>query len=117
MSGKGFKQEKGGKWPSGKDQALAVLRQEPEELTQTLAIDFRDGADELGSYKEAALLLPSGRQVLLIRWVLSDNKGTEVLVDSSDDSTSAFEEVLDSLGLLLADIQWVNGDVKGKPSS
>jgi hypothetical protein len=88
-----------GRWPSGDAKPIAVLRQEPDELAKRLPIRFTAGRDDLDEYVEAALRLPSGRGILLIRHRHSPYPGTEVQADSEDAADEARKELLSALVL------------------
>jgi hypothetical protein len=52
---------------SGDVKPVAVLKAEPDELTERLNIKFTDGRDDLDLFREAAVRLESGRWLLLVR--------------------------------------------------
>jgi len=68
-------------------------------------VQFRPGSDDLGSFIEAALRLPSGRAVLLVRRP-DPSPGIGVWADTADDPTAALGELLSVLNLGKNDVAW-----------
>ncbi len=62
-----FSPSAGRKLASGDVKPVAVLKAEPDELTERLNIKFTDGRDDLDLFREAAVRLESGRWLLLVR--------------------------------------------------
>lgn len=96
-----------GKWPSGREKAIGVLRFSPSDL-EALGLEFTSGADDLDTFKQAGLQLYSGRLLLLMRYANDSAPGTTVLADSVDDAAAAREELLLSLALPADSYSWVS---------
>lgn len=86
------------KWPSGNDRSIAVLQMEPSDLESRFGLRFVEDVDDLDFFSEAALQLPSGRRLLLIRYRRNSSPGTEVRADANDDDLAARSELLEALG-------------------
>lgn len=99
------------KWPSGIDRTAAVLGFEPDELAAAHGITFHRDLDDLDDFRFAGLRLPSGRQVVLLRYERNQHPGTGVLIDSRDDPTAALREALHALDLPDAAVTWTPDDV------
>ncbi len=67
-------------WPHGLSQAIAVLSAEPEEMRDSLGIEFTDSHDGLDYTRSAILQLPSEAQVALVRHQGCQSPGTEVWI-------------------------------------
>ena len=107
-----FEQVDGGRWPSGIDKALAVLRLEPEELEPRYGVRFTPGRDDLDEFREAGLRLHSGRPVLLMRYRQSPGAGTRVSIDDGDDASEALDELRDAFELSPRDLTWISDEVR-----
>lgn len=112
-----FVQVYDGRWPSGIDKALAVLRLEPEDLEPRYGVRFTPGCDDLDEFREAALRLHSGRPVLLMRYRRSPGPGTLVSIDDGDDASEALEELRDALELPARDLTWISDEVRPRRSA
>ena len=86
------------KWPSGDDQSIAVLQMEPSDLEERLGLRFAEGTDDLDYFRDAAVSLPSGRRLLLVRYLRNESPGTEVRADANDDAAKARSELAEALG-------------------
>jgi hypothetical protein len=111
-----FEQVHGGRWPSGIDKALAVLRLNPEELEPRYGVRFTPGCDDLDEFQEAALRLGSGRPVLLMRHRQSPGRGTTVSIDDGDDASEALDELRHALDLAAGDLTWISDDARSAKS-
>ncbi|WP_404788964.1 tetratricopeptide repeat protein [Altericista sp. CCNU0014] len=102
---------------------VAVLRMEPDELTSTGVLSFREGFDDLDYLVFAMLSLPSGREVTLVRHANAPNPGTEVCVVPEEkaiasslravthqESALAILETVKTLNLTVADLSWIHPD-------
>jgi hypothetical protein len=102
-----FRQVEMERWPSGKDRSIAVVRMEPPELETRYGLIFSDEHDDLDYLSEAAVLLPSGRRLLFVRYRRNQAPGTEVRTDGDDDPQSARDELLRALGMDETIFSWV----------
>ena len=107
-----FEQVDVGRWPSGIDKALAVLRLEPEELEPRYGVRFTPGRDDLDEFREAGLRLHSGRPVLLLRYQRSPGPGTMVSIDDGDDANEALSELRAAFGLSARDLTWISDEAR-----
>jgi hypothetical protein len=88
---------------------VAVLSQEPDELTKQVSIQFSEGFDDLDYITFAAFSLPSGSSVALVRHQNSPNSGVEVCVVPSNPSiTATLKEVLEALKLSGETFLWIH---------
>jgi hypothetical protein len=99
-----------GSWPSGDAKPVAVLKAEPDELTERLNIKFTDGRDDLDFFREAAVRLESGRLLLLVRYQNAPIPGTQVHADSMDSPVDARRELLHAFGLNGETFSWVRAE-------
>jgi hypothetical protein len=103
-----FEQVHAGRWPSGTDKTIGVIKYEPEDLTERSGVRFTAGSDESDEFVEAALRLPSGRPILLTRYAHDSFRGTAVHADSLDDAELARAEVLEALRLASDVYSWIS---------
>jgi hypothetical protein len=102
---------------------VAVLRMEPDELTSKGVLSFREGFDDLDYLVFATLLLPSGREVTLVRHANAPSPGTEVCVVPDEkviasspravahqESALTILETVKTLNLTVADLSWIHPD-------
>ena len=108
-----FTQVTKGRWPTGIDKPIAVLRAEPDELSERYGLRFHAGSDDLDRFQEAALRLGSGRPVLLYRYERSPSAGTTVTVDQGDHAREALDELCAALHLRRRGITWVSDEIAG----
>jgi len=106
----GYKQVQKGRWPSGADKAIAVLRAEPKELEERYGLRFSRGQDELDEFQQAALRLDSGRPVLLTRYRRSPAGGTTVSVDRRASALDSLEDLVEALELRKREISWMSDE-------
>src|SRR3954452_1333240 len=85
MNETSFTQETEGRWASGREQIIGVLRSDPDQLTCENHIEFSPGSNDLNTFVQAALRLRSGRAVILMRYTHTPADGTLVLADSLDE--------------------------------
>ena len=111
-----FTQVKKGRWPSGIDKPIAVLRAEPDELAARYGLEFHAGSDELDRFREAALRLGSGRSVLLYRYERSPGIGTTVSIDGGDRAFEAFDEIAVALGVRKREFVWISDEAGSGPT-
>jgi len=95
-------------WPSGDCVPLAVLRRSVADLEAALDTHFIPDRDDLDEFLQCGMRLPSGRLLLLLRYVHSPNPGVDVYVDKGDDLAAALSEILDALHLSERDLTWVS---------
>ena len=101
-----FVQVTEGRWPSGREQIIGILTSDPAQLAEVNHIEFSPGSDDLDTFLQAALRLPSGRPVLLMRYSKMPTTGTLVLADSLDDPAEARRELLLILHQSLHGFSW-----------
>jgi hypothetical protein len=90
---------------------VAVLRMEPDELTSKEVLSFREGFDDLDYLVFATLLLPSGREVTLVRHANAPSPGTEVCVVPDEKAiVLTILETVQTLNLTVADLSWIHPD-------
>jgi hypothetical protein len=90
---------------------VAVLRMEPDELTRKGVLSFCEGFDDLDYIVFATLLLPSGREVTLVRHANAPSPGTEVCVVPDEKAiVLTIIETLKTLNLTVADLSWIHPD-------
>ena len=111
MSPQPFRQIEPTPWPSGRGEAVAVIELSPETFAREFGLRFFDGSDNLDLYVAAALRLPSGRQVGLLRHAGNPAPGTELHVDAKDDVVDAIREFIETFGLTADELPWVREDV------
>ena len=97
-----------GAWPSGRDRAAAVLNESVSALQDRLGVSFQPGVDDLDSFVELPLRLPSGRLALLMRYDGERHGGATVYIDFDDATSPALEELVQSLDLGLDPFEWVS---------
>jgi hypothetical protein len=102
-----FEQVHTGRWPSGADKTIAIIKYEPEDLTERSGVRFTAGSDESDEFVEAGLRLPSGRPILLMRYAHDSFRGTAVHADSRDDAEVARGELLEALRLASDAYSWI----------
>jgi len=112
-----FSQVTGGRWPSGIDKPIAVLRAEPAELSKRYGLRFTAGSDDFDEFQEAALKLRSGRPVLLYRYSRSPSPGTTVTIDDGDRAREALKEFAAAFRLEQRAITWVSDEVSGEEAA
>lgn len=94
-------------WPSGDYRDAGTLWLTPDDIERSLAISFQRGVDDLDYYRALALLLPTGRRVVL-NWYerAPEPRQLSVLADASDDLAAALVETLDALALPADLVSW-----------
>jgi hypothetical protein len=97
-------------WPSGQARSIAVVQIEPSELQSRYGIVFSDGYDDLDYFAEAAVQLPSGQRLLLVRYRHHPSSGTEVRADANDDAQKARQELLRALNTDDSVFSWVSDE-------
>ena len=111
MSESGFTRTSPTAWPSGQGEVVAMLARSPAVLEASHGLRFFEGADNLDAYDAAAIRLPSGRRVGLMRHRGNPVAGTELHADSRDDFLEAIREFLDAFELSADDLVWIRDDV------
>lgn len=94
-------------WPSGDGRPLAVLRLEPAQLATRYGLRFDAGYDNLDAYQRAALAMPGGNQVWLVRHRGDPEPGTVAYVDAAQELLQAKAFLMQTLGLVTADFRWM----------
>lgn len=106
MSHRSFEQPSDATWPSGRDKPIAVIKASPSEL-ESLGIVFVGGRDDLDTFKQAGLRLPSGRLILLQRYQHEPKDGTAAYADYEDNTAEAQAELASALGLPADAFSWL----------
>lgn len=88
---------------------MAVLRLEPAALQARYGLRFEEGADDLDRFVLAAIALPNGDQLWLMRYMRAPEPGTVVYADSAADPTSKRSELLAILEIGEDDLSWWPG--------
>ncbi len=96
------------RWPSGDSIHLAALPHSAEALSERYRLEFIDDCDDLGSYKLAAIALPSVGQVWLEYREDAPSTETLVLADSEQDLSTALFEFLEAFRLNEEDFGWIS---------
>jgi hypothetical protein len=94
-------------WANGHGECIAVLAASPTWLADHYELQFFEGFDNLDDYRAAAVRLPSGRILGLLRHAGAPDPGTEVHADPLDDPDHAVSELLDALGLPSSACTWM----------
>lgn len=94
-------------WPSGYGDAVAMLDVPLQVLAERLSLDLFTGDDNLGDYEAAAIQLPSGRTVGLLRHSGAPDGETEVHADSQEEPSEVIRELLDSLQMPPSACSWL----------
>jgi len=94
-------------FPSGDSRALVELPFEPEELIGRYGISFEERCDDLDTYRLAAIVLPDGSQVWLVRYRGEQDAGTTVYVDAAADLGQAKDLLLQMFALAEEDLRWI----------
>ncbi|HEU0052971.1 MAG TPA: hypothetical protein VFQ39_07325 [Longimicrobium sp.] len=100
-----------GRWPSGSDKPIAVLRGGPEELEHAYGLRFTPGKDDLDAFRAAGIRLASGRPVLLLRYQNSRESGTTLSIDREDDATAAFHDFKRAFEIPDGEFSWKSDEV------
>lgn len=103
-----FRQVFSGRWPSGGDRPIAILRAGLDEMERRFGLTFSLGRDDLDEFREAALVLASGRPVQLMRYRHSPGTGTTISVDRNDSADEARRELLETFGRDGEAFSWVS---------
>ncbi len=111
MTARAFVQIEPTPWPGGHGEALAVVALAPDAVAERCGLRFFEGSDNLGAYRAAAVRLPSGRRVGLLRHQGSPAPGSELHADAKDDFLEAIREFLEAFELTSDDLSWVREEV------
>jgi hypothetical protein len=88
---------------------VAIIRQEPAEITKLTQVEFRPSFDDLDYLIFATLSLPSGDRIGLIRHQNSPSVGTEICVSCDRLNTAAvIQEALSKMNLTVNDLTWIH---------
>jgi hypothetical protein len=94
-------------WPSGYGEVIAMLDVVPELLVDRYGLALFEGTDNLGDYHAAAIRLPSGRLLGLLRHVGAPYEGVEVHADMHEDAHEAVGELLQAMELPDTAVTWI----------
>ena len=94
-------------FPSGDYRDLAEIGASPDELAARFGLVFAKLLDDLDWFKLAAIALPDGSQLWLIKYRGDQYPGTLVRVDAGADLTQPRDQLAQVLGLTRADFLWV----------
>jgi hypothetical protein len=88
---------------------VAIIRQEPAEITRFNQLEFRPSFDDLDYLIFATLSLPSGDRIGLIRHQNSPSPGTEICVSYDRPPTAVvIQEALSEMNLTVDDLTWIH---------
>ena len=92
---------------------VAIIRQEPAEITRSNQLEFRPSFDDLDYLIFATLSLPSGDRISLIRHQNSPSPGTEICVSYNQPNTAAvIQEALIEMNCTVDDLIWIHPEYK-----
>lgn len=111
-----FQQVQPEPWPSGYGAIVGVLETSPELLSARHGLSFFDGTDNLDDYRAAAIQLPSGRRVAMIRHAGAPPNAVEIHADAHDDPATVIDELLGALDLPRRKCTWLRHGA-GVPAS
>lgn len=94
-------------WPSGHGEAIAMLDVALDLLADRHGLKFFEGTDNLGDYHAAAIRLPSGRRVGLLRHGGAPYAGVALYADAHDDTQDAVREFLQAAELPETVVSWM----------
>jgi hypothetical protein len=94
-------------WPSGYGEVIALIKPSLEWVSAQYGLSFFEGTDNLDDYHAAAIRLPSGRMVGILRHVGAPYEGVEVHADAHDDVHDAVRELLQALELPEDAVAWM----------
>jgi hypothetical protein len=98
-------------WPSGYGEVVAVLDLDLDALAERYALLLYEGTDNLDDYRAAAIQLPSGRRVGLLRHAGAPSDELELYADAHDDPDAATRELLNALELPMSTCSWLRQSV------
>ena len=88
---------------------VAIIRQEPAEITKLQELKFNRSYDDLDYLVFATLSLPSGNKVALVHHENSPASGTEICVKYNQPNTAAvIHEALTEMDLSPNDLTWIH---------
>lgn len=93
--------------PSGHGDAVAVVGVPIDEFAARHGLPRFDGADNLARYRAAAVRLPSGRRIGLLRHDGAPDRGTEIHADSADDPQEVVRELVRAAGIARSSVTWI----------
>lgn len=105
-----FRQVQPEPWPSGYGEIMALLNASPESLAARFGLSFFEGTDNLDDYRAAAIRLPSGRRIALVRHIGAAFSGVEVHADAHDEPAMVVDELLESLDLPRGTCTWLRDE-------
>ncbi len=92
---------------------VALLRQEPEELSKKRRVRFRPGHDDLDDLTWAELTSTEGHKFALVRHRHSPTSGTEIVISEHSDSPGKdLTQVLSLLGISPEELLWSHPDAQ-----
>jgi hypothetical protein len=88
---------------------VAVIRREPDEISQSNKLEFRESYDDLDYLVYATFPLPSGNQVSLVRHLRSPEPGMEICVRYKQTNIPrVLTETLSKMNLTRNDLTWIH---------
>jgi uncharacterized protein YjbI with pentapeptide repeats len=91
------------------DNIVAMIRQEPADISKLNDLEFQDSYDDLDYLTFAILALPSGNKVALVRHQHSPEPGIEICVSHDRQNIAeVIEETLKTIDLTPDDLTWVH---------
>jgi hypothetical protein len=94
-------------WPSGYGDVIAILDVALDRLADRYSLRLFEGADNLASYRAAAVVLPSGRQIGFLLHDGEPSGSTEIHADVKDDPRVVIRELLQALSLPETAVSWL----------
>jgi uncharacterized protein YjbI with pentapeptide repeats len=92
---------------------VAMIKQEPTEITEVNDLEFSEGSDDLDNLVFATLCLSLGHQVSLVRHQHSPVPGIEIYMhDAQPSVATALYETLTTIKLNHDDLTWVHPEYK-----
>jgi len=90
---------------------VAMIRQEPSEISELSELEFKESYDDLDYLTFAILSLPSNNKVALVRHQHPPKAGTEICVSQNQQNVAkVIEETLNQINLTSDDLTWVHPD-------
>ncbi|MEM9275490.1 MAG: DUF1822 family protein [Cyanobacteria bacterium P01_F01_bin.143] len=94
---------------------VAIIRQEPAEITKLQELEFNRSYDDLDYLVFATLSLPSGHKVALVRHENSPAPGTEICVKYNQPNVAVvIKEALTEMNLSPNDLTWIHPEHEQK---
>lgn len=88
---------------------VAIIRQEPDEISKLNDLEFQNSYDDLDYLTFAILSLPSGNKVALVRHQHSPEPGIEICVSHNQQNVAeVIKETLNKINLTSDDLTWIH---------